>query len=518
MNKQRFNDIVNGEYGRKIAYTSANEVTAENVLKIARIGINTMKSNRNVILYLDNYKKGDQPVLYRDKTVRDDVNNPTVENHAYELVQFEVGQTYGEPVQCVSLKNDEKINESVDKLNDFYRGADKQTVDIEVGEWVSTVGVGYKAVQKKNGEIPFRLISLDPAYTIIVKSKSTKEDLLSVEEYTDDDGKIFYHCFSASHEYLFTSEDINMADTISIPMSAFGKLHAFGAIPIVEYVNNADALSSIELIIGLLDGINEVQSDRIDSVDQIVQSYFKFVNCEIDETEFAKMKDLGAIVVKSNNGENKADVDIISQDLNQSQTQTLKDDIYENSLKILSIPGRQATSDGGSTTGAVSLRSGWDNAKLRAKTRDPFVVKSEKKIAMLVLNVLRLAKNDLKLGTMDFDINIVHSPTDNLLVKSEALEILLRSGIHPLVAIRVCGLWSDAEKTYMESKPYLDVLYKTIDEKIKELNLEAEVEKAKAVLVGNNQQNGNNTDNANADNGSNVNNRSKETASKAEAV
>lgn len=481
MNNMPLQDIVKGNYGRKIAYSSVTEIDNSNVVEIAQKGIAVMQENKRVIDYLQAYKKGDQPVLYRTRTGRDDINNPTVENHAYEIVQFEVGQTYGEPVQCVSLKDDDTVNASVDKLNDYYRGIDKQTVDIEVGEWVSTCGIGYKAVQRVRsnaivdndpGFIPFRLISCDPDTTGMVYSRITKEPLLAIQEYVNDNNETFYVCYSNTHEYLIQDDTL-----------VSSQLHAFGDIPIVEYRNNSDRISSIELVASLLDGLNELQSNRIDGVSQFVQSFFKFVNCEIDEETFQKMKWAGAIAVKSNNGDNRADVDLITQELNQGQSQTLKDDIYDSALEILAIPNREGNT-GGDTQGAVSLRNGWDAAKLRAKTRDPFVTKSEKKIAMLVLNILRQEKgvNDCPLGIMDFDINIVHSPTDNLLVKAESLEILLRSGVHPLVAIRVCGLWSDAEKTYIESKPYLDNLYKTIDDAIKEKELEQEVAKAQAIL------------------------------------
>lgn len=483
MNKLPLQKIVKGDYGRKIAYSSVAEVNASNVLEVAQKGIAVMHENKRVIEYLQAYKKGDQPAFYRKKTARDDINNPTVENHAYEIVQFEVGQTYGEPVQCVALKDDNSVNASVDKLNDYYRGVDKQTVDIEVGEWVSTCGVGYKAVQRIKSNaivddasfIPFRLISCEPMTTGMVYSRLTKEPLLAIQEYVDDNNETFYVCYSSVYEFVIKNDKLISS-----------QLHAFGDIPIVEYRNNSDRISSIELVASLLDGLNELQSSRIDGVDQFVQSFFKFVNCEIDEETFKAMKMSGAFAVKSNNGDNRADVDLITQELNQTQSQTLKDDIYDSALEILAIPNREGNT-GGDTQGAVSLRNGWDAAKLRAKTRDPFVVKSEKKIAMLVLNILRQEKgaNDCPLGSMDFDINIVHSPTDNLLVKAESLEILLRSGVHPLVAIRVCGLWSDAEKTYIESKPYLDNLYKTIDDAIKQQELDAEVAKAQAILSQN---------------------------------
>ena len=69
---------------------------------------------------------------------------------------------------------------------------------------------------------------------------------------------------------------------------------------------------------------------------------------------------------------------------------------------------------------------------------------------------------------------------------AEALEILLRSGIHPLVAIKVTGLWADSEKTYLQSKPYLDALWKTVEEAVDtEINrngLQGQVAQAKQIV------------------------------------
>lgn len=107
-----------------------------------------------------------------------------------------------------------------------------------------------------------------------------------------------------------------------------------------------------------------------------------------------------------------------------------------------------------------------------AKLKDPIVKSAEKRLANVVLNILRVNDNDLKLSTRDFDVQINHSPQDNMYTKAQTLTVLLQAGIHPLIAIATVGLWGDAEKTFNLSKPYLKNLYKTIDD--------AETQKAKA--------------------------------------
>jgi hypothetical protein len=245
----------------------------------------------------------------------------------------------------------------------------------------------------------------------------------------------------------------------------------------------------------MLDAINEVQSNRVDSVEQFVQAYFKFLDCDVDEEVFAKMKMNGAIVVKSNNGSQRADVSLIQQELNQEGTQVAKDDLWDNALSILAIPNRESQNSGGDTSGAVRLRSGYDMARQRADIKDPYVVRGDRRLNKVALKVIEQAKgaNECPITEMDYDVHIVHSPTDNLLVKSEALEILLRSGIHPLVAIKVCSLWTDAEKVYLQSRPYLDLKYKTledaIDTEITKRGLDSQVEQAKQIVGGLNGKN-----------------------------
>lgn len=484
MNRQAFQDIVHGRYGRRIAYTNVTEITDENIVKVVAKGIGVHNMNKTAIKYLWDYKNGDQPVLYRTKTIRDDVINTIVENHAYEIVSFKVAQTYGEPIQFVSIGKDEAKKERIDEFNNYERCAGKGVKSIMCGEWQSAVGMGYMAVGfSDDADIPYSILNPTPMDTFVIYSRQTGEPMVAVQELKDENDKSFLLCYTKTREYRIRNSSIVPVNTNGVDYQS--KLHAFGGIPIVEYPNNQDRLSDIELVISMLDAVNNMQSNRMDSVEQFVQSFIKFVNCEIDVETFKQMKMNGAFVVTSNNdGGNKADVDIMSQELNQSQTQVAKDDLWNNALSISAIPNKQG-STGGDSQGAVELRNGWDFSKSRAKLKDPFVVEAEKKLAKIKLNIMRMRGKNLDLSVMDFEPQITHSPTDNLFVKAESLEILLRSGVAPDVAICTCGLWNDPEKAYLQSKPYMDVLYKTLEQSIEEQGRQTELMQANQILADN---------------------------------
>ena len=473
-NKRYLQDIVKGCYGRKIAYTNVSQITPDNIVAVVGSCIGCFNYNKTVIEYLWNYYKGDQPVHYREKTANEDINNRVSENHAYELVQFKVGQTYGEPIQFISRRDDDAINKAVDELNDYMADANKQEKDIKAGEWQSATGTSFKAIQfTGDKELPFRIVAPNPINTFVIYNESTEEPMLAVQELKDETGEHYKLCYTKSHECKLKNGKV-----------LDWKLHGFGDIPIVEYPNNHERLSDIELVIDLLDAINNMQSNRMDSIQQFVEYWVKFVNCEIDKKTFEEMKLSHALTVKSNNKDNKADVEIMTQELNQSESQVAKKDLWDNALAILAIPNKEGNT-GGDTQGAVELRNGWDFSKTRTKLKDPVVKSAEKRIAKVVLNVIRVkGKEELKIGIRDFDVQINHSPTDNLVVKCQALQYLLQCGIHPLVAIKTVGLWGDAEKTFLESQPYLKNLWKTIDD------VKAEEEKAKKAMEDfNNQQN-----------------------------
>lgn len=453
MNKRSFNDLVRGCYGRKIAYTNVETITAKNVVKVIGSCIGAFYWNKQAIKYLWDYYKGDQPVLYRTKISNEDILNKVVENHAYEIVQFKVGQTYGEPIQFISRKDDETTNKAVDMLNDFMSDANKQEKDIKAGEWQSATGTSFKAIQPKdNSDIPFRIVAPTPMNTFVIYNENTEEPILAVQEIKDEDGNWYKKAFSDTMSFRIVDSKVVEA-----------KLHTYGEIPIVEFPNNHERISDIELVIGMLDAINSMQSNRMDGVEQFVQYWVKFINCDIDKETFEQMKMSHALAVKSNNKDNKADVEIMTQELDQTQCQVAKDDLLDNLQAILAIPNRESQNSGGDTQGAVSLRAGWDFSKTRAKQKDPIVKTAEKRLAVVTLNVLRISGNDLKLSPRDFDVQINHSPLDNLYTKTQALAQMLQAGINPRIAVATCGLWGDAEKVFLQSQPYFDALYKTID-------------------------------------------------------
>lgn len=193
----------------------------------------------------------------------------------------------------------------------------------------------------------------------------------------------------------------------------------------------------------------------MDGMEQIIQAFIKFVNCDISSEDFKELKDLGAIKVKSVDGQT-ADVDVVKTELNQDQSQTLKEDCYNAVLTICGMPNRNGGSSTSDTGAAVLLRDGWSLAEARAKDSENIFKKSEKKMLKLVLRICRDIGNlDIKLK--DIDMKFTRRNYEAIQSKSQVLiSMLQQPKIHPQLAFSHCGMFSDSESAYTMSMKYYE--------------------------------------------------------------
>jgi SPP1 family phage portal protein len=229
-------------------------------------------------------------------------------------------------------------------------------------------------------------------------------------------------------------------------------------IPIFEYPANHARQGAFEIVLPLLDAINTVASNRLDGIEQFIQAFIKFINCDITAEDFEKLKDMGAIKVKSTDGQ-QADVDIVSNELNQMQTQTLVDYLHQTVLTVCGMPNRNGGSSTSDTGSAVVFRDGWSDAETRAKDSELMFKKSEQEVLKLVLRIIRdtrgLSDSLYGLKLKNIAMQFTRRNYENVQSKSQVLVSMLQQDkIHPRLAFEHCGMFSDPENAYLTSMEY----------------------------------------------------------------
>ena len=438
-------------FGRRMIKSNVKEITSENIVDVLQKALTVHDRNRSEIEYLWNYYRGKQPILNREKDVRPEICNRIVENRANEIVSFKVGYLCGEPIQYVSRNGDEKIVKAITTLNELMFSEDKTTQDQEIVEWQMICGTAFRLVlpddKGEEDDAPFEMYTLDPRDTFIVYSNDIgNKPLMGVKYSKDEETSITTYSIYTENEY-FLLEDTTIKEK---------QPHALDVIPIFEYPANNARLGSFEIVLPLLDMINNIESNRMDGMEQTIQAFIKFVNCDITTEDFEKLKELGAIKVKSTDGQN-ADVDIVTNDLNQDQSQTLKEDCYNAVLTICGMPNRNGGSSTSDTGAAVLLRDGWSLAEARAKDSEHVFKKAEKKMLKLVLRICRDLADGIDLHLKDIDMKFTRRNYEAIQSKSQVLiSMLEQPKIHPLLAFEHSGLFTDPESAYALSMNYYE--------------------------------------------------------------
>ena len=439
-------------YGRRVITTDATAITDANIVDELNKAFNTHDLNRGEIEYLWNYYRGKQPILQRVKTVRPEICNKIVENRANEIVSFKVGYLCGEPIQYVGRNGDESVSQAITELNEMMFSENKATQDKEVVEWQMICGTAYRLVLPdaagEEDDAPFEIFTLDPRDTFVVMSSEVgNKPMFAVKYRVDSENNRICSVYSANWYWRLIGDKI-----------VESKAHALGMIPIFEYPANNARLGAFEIVLPMLDAINNVASNRMDGIEQFIQSFIKFVNCDIDEEQFKALKEMGAIKVKSVDGSN-ADVSIVTQELNQMQTQTLVDYLYQTVLTICGMPNRNGGSSTSDTGAAVIMRDGWSLAESRAKDSELMFKKSEHEVLKLILRIVRdtegLSEDIYKLRLKNISLQFTRRNYENVQSKAQVLVSMLRQNkIHPRLAFEHSGLFTDPESAYQLSKEY----------------------------------------------------------------
>lgn len=434
-------------FGRKALMSSYIEINESNIEKAFAEIRSDFEANSMQCETLWKYYRGDQNILYRTKTKRPEICNRAVVNCPLEIVNFKSGYSFGEPVQyvCRASGEDEGISQRVADLNEFMYGAGKFGLDKELGDWLFTCGTAYRMIMSGDDIQPFRIDTLDPRNTGVAYSADFgRAPVMAIQRKRDENGDTVFWCWTADYVYK-----------LSGGLLVSKEPHAMGFIPIFEYTTGNARLGAFEPAMGLIDALNIIENNRVDGVEQFVQFFMKCVNVKLDPEQYAELRDAGLMSFTSDPG-NPGDVNPVTVELDQSQTQVLADDIYQQILIKCDMPDRNgANRTTGDTGQAVILRDGWSAAESYARSIEMFFKPVEQRFIGAALKLCAMRGYDLGLKVSDIGIKFTRNMTDNLLTKTQGLQNELEAGIHPRICIANCGLFSDPEQVYLDSIEYL---------------------------------------------------------------
>ena len=451
-------------HGRRQLFTNESEINAGNVLNVLNSVLPRHLINRSEMVYLEKYLRGVQPVLERVKVYHNEINNRVVVNMANQIVAFKTAEFAGEPIQYISRGDKKSVPKKVEKLNSMMLSEEKSSKDMELAYKMFTYGVGYRLLlNDKAGEVfdeaPFEIYIPDPRNTFVIRRNDVTRRVLAGVTYVFlDENKVQFTVYTGSQ--VFTVDGTlqraeNLAGTVT---------HNFGLVPLVEYPCNSVYMGAFEVVHDLLNALSAALCDRLDAVDQFIQAIMVFEGVDITIEQLTELKEAGAIKIPPAIDGRQSRVYYLNQQLDQSQTQTLVDDIKQTILEIVGMPsqGNANTSDS-SNNGAIIMKNGWWNAEARKLETIGMWNRAETETLKIVLKICEDSNALTNLLVSDVQPKYGTTSYEDLLVKTQSFSTLVSAGATPLQAFKYSHLGQDPESDAMAFEAYQEEKAEALD-------------------------------------------------------
>ena len=469
-------------HGRRRILTGEKKITRENVIDVLQKALSVHALNRREILFLQDYERGIQPVLNRQKEYHAEINNKIVVNIASEITTFKESEFAGEPITYVSRRgnkgvDDEKrdIPEKVEKINDMMLSEAKQSWDLELAHKMFICGVAYRLVYhdtEENAEedfldeAPFEIAVPDVENTFVVRRNDAKKNVVMGVTYVYKDPP------ANMVEYTVYTPDVTY--TIEGKAGAKGKNglkitdevhHNFGRISLIEYPCNPDYMGAFEVVIDLLNAVSLTLSNQEDGIEQFIQALMVFDGVDISRDDFLALRDLGAIKLPATqNGNGGKKLYYLNEQLDQSQTNALVNNMKQIILEIVGMPAQgNASSGDSSNNGAVIMKNGWWHAEGRALQTQNMWKKAETEFLKVVLKICAQTNTLTGLKISDLEPRFWRQSYEDLLVKTQSFSTLRTAGMPAIQAFKFSHLSRDPESDALVYDDYQQMLADELD-------------------------------------------------------
>ena len=467
--------------GRRQIFTTEAEITSENVIDVLTKALEVHRLNRAEIIFLKKYVRGEQPILNRVKNYNAEINNKIVVNIANQIVTFKTSEFAGEPIMYVSRsaglreeEDDRSIPELVACVNSMMLAEGKQTKDLKLAHEMFTCGVGYRLTYHDAGrkgeeyldEAPFEMYVPDTENTFVVRrSDVTKRVVMGVTYVYKDPpaNDVEYTVYTPKSTFTITGTATGDGTGLKIEKEV---RHNFGMVSLIEYPCNPNYMGAFEPVVPLLDAINLTQSNRLDGVEQFIQALMVFDGVDISREDFLELKDLGAIKLpETNNGNSGKKLYYLNEQLDQTQTQTLVNDMYQTILQIVGMPSQgDASSGDSSNNGAVIMKNGWWHAEARMLETQSMWKEAETEFLKVILKICADTNTLTGLKLSDLEPRFWRQSYEDLLVKTQSFATLRSAGMPAIQAFTFSHLSRDPESDALVYDAYQERLAEELDE------------------------------------------------------
>lgn len=382
----------------KFTLPEGSTATAENIIK----AVDELRDRQDRYKQLHDYYIGDQPILYRQMESEAAKNNKLVNNFPSYIADIGADFLMGNPVDYQAPEDLD-----IDDLMKLYANQGMSDIDSDIALDAEIYGVAYDLTFANENSEP-QTVQIDTRNTLMAYDDSVMHrELFAItcaDEETKDRKKI-------GHITVYTPSEII---TGKLDGDAWIEekrtTHFFNEVPVTIYRNNKNATGSYEMVLGLVDAYNTLQSDRVNESEQLADAILMLKNFTLTDENAELLREKRLLTSVPADGDAK----YLTKPLNENDSDILKKAIADDIHKFSKTPNLSDQNFVGNSSG-VALSYKLLAFEEITKTRERHMEKGLKKRLRLYWNF----KNRLALRKANGDINKVDVIFNRALPKND---------------------------------------------------------------------------------------------------
>lgn len=371
---------------------------------------------------LQRYYEGVHDILKRKPKYRDDDPcNNLVCNYAKYISDFAAGYLIGEPISYQSKE------QNLDDLLKWNNIAQVDIQDMDNAKYQSIYGVAYELDYMSSDESPTpKTASIHPSNAFVIYNSTV--ELLPVagvyyyEKRNPETQDLAGYYVEASTKDNYIKFEIDVDFSLNVN-SVTTEPNFFKAVTLIEIYNNNEKQGDFEQIIPLIDGYNTQQSNRVDDVENFVNSLMVLTGQTLGYTDAEAEKNYNAI---KKNGvitlTPESKLEFLTRQIDQQGNELLRQSMADDIHKFSGVPS-MTDKDFASNVSGVAMQFKLLGLNQITKIKERYIKEGIRERIKLFSNIMT-TKGMKPVDLDDLTITIPHSLPKNLVETAQVISTL----------------------------------------------------------------------------------------------
>lgn len=393
------------------------EITDELVTKLIKLH----EEDCERYITLEDYYRGKAKIYDRSKEDYK-ANNKLALDYPSYIVDILLGLFVGKPISYTVSDENAEMMEGLQEVFDLN---DEQDENAEIAKICGIKGRGYEIVYlDEEGGVRFN--EVQPENIILVYDNKIKpEPLFCIYIREDADAESISKESKNKLVTLYTKDSIKEMRLEGSDLKLIEEnANLFGAIPVVEFKNNNEAIGDFERVLSLIDALNLAQSDTANDFEEFTDALLVLAGMpQADSDDVNRMIEDKVLLLDKSGGAGQS-AEWLIKDINDTALENYKNRLDADIHKFAKVPNMNDEHFAGNVSGEAMKYKLFATDQIIAQKQRKFKSALQERIKLILsIAKIKTAKDfDYRDISIVFNDNKPYNELDNIATVKAALD------------------------------------------------------------------------------------------------